>query len=151
MIEGVQIEVFYRFGTPKAQRVDGFIVIALNRDIVGDGEHGFVVFVDKNEFAADFFRANITAEFDDHGIFRLCNFEGIAVPQPVVSNFNLFVVDDFLLEQAIFVANPVAVTGEIHRSSAVEIAGHEPAEAAAERSEERRVGKECRSRWSPYH
>jgi len=26
---------------------------------------------------------------------------------------------------------------------------HEAAEAA--RSEERRVGKECRSRWSPYH
>ena len=23
--------------------------------------------------------------------------------------------------------------------------------SAAERSEERRVGKECRSRWSPYH
>ena len=23
--------------------------------------------------------------------------------------------------------------------------------ASAERSEERRVGKECRSRWSPYH
>ena len=23
--------------------------------------------------------------------------------------------------------------------------------AAGERSEERRVGKECRSRWSPYH
>ena len=26
-----------------------------------------------------------------------------------------------------------------------------PAAATAERSEERRVGKECRSRWSPYH
>ena len=26
-----------------------------------------------------------------------------------------------------------------------------PAEADASRSEERRVGKECRSRWSPYH
>ena len=25
------------------------------------------------------------------------------------------------------------------------------AEAALKRSEERRVGKECRSRWSPYH
>ena len=25
------------------------------------------------------------------------------------------------------------------------------AEKIAERSEERRVGKECRSRWSPYH
>ena len=30
-------------------------------------------------------------------------------------------------------------------------AGLEVAEAAARRSEERRVGKECRSRWSPYH
>ena len=26
-----------------------------------------------------------------------------------------------------------------------------PASKGAERSEERRVGKECRSRWSPYH
>src|SRR5256885_15908884 len=26
-----------------------------------------------------------------------------------------------------------------------------PAEIASSRSEERRVGKECRSRWSPYH
>ena len=29
--------------------------------------------------------------------------------------------------------------------------GQAMAVAAAERSEERRVGKECRSRWSPYH
>ena len=29
--------------------------------------------------------------------------------------------------------------------------GHLQAHATAERSEERRVGKECRSRWSPYH
>ena len=27
----------------------------------------------------------------------------------------------------------------------------EDAEKPADRSEERRVGKECRSRWSPYH
>src|SRR3989454_10056283 len=27
----------------------------------------------------------------------------------------------------------------------------EPIDAAYSRSEERRVGKECRSRWSPYH
>ena len=26
-----------------------------------------------------------------------------------------------------------------------------PSDLTAERSEERRVGKECRSRWSPYH
>ena len=28
---------------------------------------------------------------------------------------------------------------------------HEKSEFAIKRSEERRVGKECRSRWSPYH
>src|SRR3712207_8977862 len=30
-------------------------------------------------------------------------------------------------------------------------AGHDFPPASRERSEERRVGKECRSRWSPYH
>src|SRR2546421_4491289 len=29
--------------------------------------------------------------------------------------------------------------------------GAEPVELGGRRSEERRVGKECRSRWSPYH
>ena len=29
--------------------------------------------------------------------------------------------------------------------------GEEPSRVENERSEERRVGKECRSRWSPYH
>ena len=31
------------------------------------------------------------------------------------------------------------------------ISARVPKELAAARSEERRVGKECRSRWSPYH
>src|SRR6266487_3767072 len=31
------------------------------------------------------------------------------------------------------------------------VGGSLPAAVAASRSEERRVGKECRSRWSPYH
>src|SRR2546425_12712898 len=34
------------------------------------------------------------------------------------------------------------------RGQTVDVAGFE---RALERSEERRVGKECRSRWSPYH
>ena len=33
----------------------------------------------------------------------------------------------------------------------VESPGFEPSDARDVRSEERRVGKECRSRWSPYH
>ena len=34
---------------------------------------------------------------------------------------------------------------------AISMAGTVKSRKAAERSEERRVGKECRSRWSPYH
>src|SRR3989449_10392800 len=47
-----------------------------------------------------------------------------------------------------------ARTERIHVGTAImQIAGRTPAMAAmtAMRSEERRVGKECRSRWSPYH
>ena len=35
-----------------------------------------------------------------------------------------------------------------HRPGHLRVAGED---GAADRSEERRVGKECRSRWSPYH
>ena len=35
--------------------------------------------------------------------------------------------------------------------SHVEDVGYDPDPHLANRSEERRVGKECRSRWSPYH
>src|SRR2546427_11710713 len=38
----------------------------------------------------------------------------------------------------------------VHRDKAV-ARGRQVAEKLKERSEERRVGKECRSRWSPYH
>jgi len=43
-----------------------------------------------------------------------------------------------------------------HDLRAPSVPGHAPtplegAERRANRSEERRVGKECRSRWSPYH
>ena len=37
------------------------------------------------------------------------------------------------------------------RGLLLERAGREPLPVPSERSEERRVGKECRSRWSPYH
>ena len=36
-------------------------------------------------------------------------------------------------------------------SGGIAIASHESPLDADYRSEERRVGKECRSRWSPYH
>src|SRR3989449_11591911 len=45
------------------------------------------------------------------------------------------------------------IVGQHVQPTAVGHAQHHPAGSArpGERSEERRVGKECRSRWSPYH
>src|SRR6266404_1886398 len=44
---------------------------------------------------------------------------------------------------------PVAWAKALAR--AAEVGGSEPSPAPNDGSEERRVGKECRSRWSPYH
>ena len=48
-------------------------------------------------------------------------------------------------------ANAPVVADKTSASSAVVAPITPVVEATAERSEERRVGKECRSRWSPYH
>ena len=46
----------------------------------------------------------------------------------------------------------VAIAGTLSDGNAfIGKAIEQGATAVAERSEERRVGKECRSRWSPYH
>src|SRR2546427_12077703 len=41
--------------------------------------------------------------------------------------------------------------GEDHRHAHLHFEFYTPQRAPDRRSEERRVGKECRSRWSPYH
>lgn len=53
---------------------------------------------------------------------------GIKV-QPVVGNFNLVSIDNFLLEDAVAVAKAVAPGGVVERSQAVEEASGETAEA----------------------
>src|SRR3712207_7514268 len=46
---------------------------------------------------------------------------------------------------------PARITPLVGSASTTFIPGGNPTLAQATRSEERRVGKECRSRWSPYH
>src|SRR2546430_11640281 len=45
----------------------------------------------------------------------------------------------------------ISVTGPLGEPVSGELGWVDPETAIFERSEERRVGKECRSRWSPYH
>ena len=57
--------------------------------------------------------------------------------------------DPFLLEEAtVSTALTVTVDGHINKDF---YPADERGEDCIPRSEERRVGKECRSRWSPYH
>ena len=48
-------------------------------------------------------------------------------------------------------AKTVAIVGCNSCATACHTGGEPEVAALAKRSEERRVGKECRSRWSPYH
>ena len=51
------------------------------------------------------------------------------------------------VRRAVMAAEDLEITGGVDLGEPRERIG----DAVAERSEERRVGKECRSRWSPYH
>ena len=55
------------------------------------------------------------------------------------------------LEQVLAHKKAVPMRGEYAHKKGKRMAGGKYPKNAAERSEERRVGKECRSRWSPYH
>ena len=73
-----------------------------------------------------------TAQFSED--FSTENFDGSVIREPVTGSF-----------QAVPTADGVVMQ--------LTIAAETDAECARclTRSEERRVGKECRSRWSPYH
>ena len=63
-------------------------------------------------------------------------------PTPVpLGKFHGYPLDEFV----------GAVTPWYYQTSATATGGKPPAGVQPLRSEERRVGKECRSRWSPYH
>src|SRR2546430_12080516 len=49
------------------------------------------------------------------------------------------------------VDNPDSNPGCMHRENLDRLKEHQRPAKPQARSEERRVGKECRSRWSPYH
>ena len=60
--------------------------------------------------------------------------------------------DSLKVENVMSVENPERVTiTESDNRLMVEIDGKKDNPSFRYRSEERRVGKECRSRWSPYH
>src|SRR5256885_13695326 len=78
-----------------------------------------------------------------------CTDEGSAVRQNGVCNPVLVLTSFVPGEESRLVEHDL--TAVIHRCEQLEILNRAAARRGGKRSEERRVGKECRSRWSPYH
>ena len=84
----------------------------------------------------------ITKYLQECGTFYLATIEG---DQPHVRPFGA--VCEFEGKLYIVTNNKKSVYNQMKENNKVEICGMNK----GTRSEERRVGKECRSRWSPYH
>ena len=67
-------------------------------------------------------------------------------PSDVLDPAAIFETEKPMLNEHIVVESNVVRLGDLFTN-----AGTRAEAAVAYRSEERRVGKECRSRWSPYH
>ena len=122
------VELFPRvFSAPQAQRVDRVVVIADDGHIIRDGADRRILFVDTFQ-AAVFVRAHvgIAAEADIDSLVDFLDFPGIAVDQPVVRQFYLLVVDDALVEQAVLIADAVAMARQLQRRQGVDEAGSQP-------------------------
>ncbi len=59
-----------------------------------------------------------------YGFFGLTDFKRISVLKPIVGNFDLLVIDNFLLEQAVFITDAVAVSWKIQGNCRIQKASH---------------------------
>src|SRR2546421_11792721 len=85
------------------------------------------------------------------GLVVICR--GPFMPEPVATPFSRFEV--MISPAAVTLLEIVRVLGANSASHRLPLVCTRPPKlnggSAKKRSEERRVGKECRSRWSPYH
>src|SRR5256885_11823976 len=87
----------------------------------------------------------VVLEFLDTDIFHVSAENCVSFLDPLIESWDIDLAT-FGLE---IVLNHSVVPGQAKRFDYVEREAEQS--VSEERSEERRVGKECRSRWSPYH
>ena len=139
-VEGVEPDRVDRQRRPQPQRVHPRAAPADHRGVVGGRDHPLRRLPDVARLVA--VRLEVldeAAEADLVGALAAVELPRIAVLKPGLGQLDLVAVDDFLAEQAVLVADAVAVGGHAHRRHALHEAGREPAEAAVA---ERRVGLE---------
>ena len=130
-VEGFELERVGRPRRPQAQRIDVPAAPADDRRVVGDRFDrlgGMPDVVGALVVALDHF--DPTAEADGVVVFGADEFPRIAVDEPVLGGFLLPAAADDLPEQAVVVADAIAMRGDGERRHAVHEAGGETPEAA---------------------
>ena len=130
VVEEGEVEFLGGLGLPQAQVVDGVVAVAGNRNIVGDAEDGVVVEPAGNEPAVALLHVDAAAEMDLELGFGAFDLPGVAEAEPMVGFLDLIAVFDDLAEDAVVVADAVAVAGELEGGEGIEEAGGKAAEAA---------------------
>ena len=131
LVEDAQIKLAARLGRPQAQGVDGVVAEAHDRSVVGHGPD-FPGVDPACAHPAVRVGHVLAAPVEPHrkdGV-GAGNLPGISVPQPVVGGLDLGAVDDLLLEDAVLVADAVAVEGQSEGRRRIQDAGGEAPEAA---------------------
>src|ERR1019366_239806 len=79
-------------------------------------------------------------------------------PKKIPQDSRDYVIAQFFTDQGVIGTTmdgdyklPAGIGADVERRAQAYFVGKDPFDLALHRSEERRVGKECRSRWSPYH
>ncbi len=129
-VEGVEPEWIARPRGPEPERVHVAAAPADDRRVIGDGVDALRRLPDMAERAVDRrHRLDGAAETNGIGHFGPLEFPRIAERQPVLGIFELPAILDALAEEAVIVADAVAVGGDRERGHAFHEAGREPSEA----------------------
>jgi hypothetical protein len=130
-VEGIEQDRVDRLGRPEAQRVDALAAPADDRGVEGGGDDALGRLPDVARIAfwrrGDIDRA---AEADFIGALAALEFPGIAVGEPAFRQFDLPAVGHLLAEQAVDIADAVAIGGDVDRRHRFHEAGGETAETA---------------------
>jgi len=131
-VEGVEQDRIDGHRRPQPQRVDAPATPAGHRRVIGHGEHALLRLPDifRLRVALAIDHLDHAAEADLDGALAPPELPGIAMVEPCVGQLDLPAVGYFLPEQAVHIADAVAMGGDVHARHGFHEACGEPPEAA---------------------
>ena len=140
LVKGIELEALDRLSVPDSQGIDKAVAVADDRHIIGDSLDSAVSLKAVHVPAQFLVKVadGMSAEMYFLSILGAAQLKGISVLEPVVRNFLLEAVFNFLLEHSVMVADTAAVSGVVQSGEGIQEAGSKTSEAAV---------SECRVRF----